>query len=234
MAHLDVPRSCFCCSLPDMAALKVLPIIHTTIVIAISYSFSSVYLPLPLIDHDAEVLSSVPSSCYSPFPPSFSSASISQPSSSSSPFSSRRHHGHHHHDSPLPVLWFQLPWTTKVGPRVKVVVKSKNSNRKWSGTPKKRKITYRDRRKIPKSWWLSQRRALCGESLVRLHHRPTRRDKFASWGDDKAGAQALAAQGQFYLFCSCDCNRVCSCHCYHGCCYWHLSLSLSSCSLSLS
>ena len=66
--------------------------------------------------------------------------------------------------------------------------------------PLKKKITYPNRRKIPKSWWLSQRRALCGESLVRLHHWPFRRDKFASWGDDKAGAQALAAQGQFYLF----------------------------------
>ena len=79
-------------------------------------------------------------------------------------------------------------------------------------TPKQRKITYPDRRKIPKSWWLSQRRALCGESLVRLHHRPFRRDKFASWGDDKAGAQALAAQGQFYLFCFWGCYHVCSCH----------------------
>ena len=49
MAHLDVPRSCFCCSLPDMAALKVQP------VIVISYSFSSTSLPLAVIDHDAEI-----------------------------------------------------------------------------------------------------------------------------------------------------------------------------------
>ena len=131
MAHLDVPRSCFCCSLPHMAALKVLPIIHTTIVIAISYSFSSVYLPLPR--QSITMLRFYPPfhpPATLPFPPSFSSASFSQPSSSSSPFSSRRHHRHHHHDSPLPVLWFQPPWTTKVGPMAKVVVKSKTSKRK--------------------------------------------------------------------------------------------------------
>ena len=116
MAHLDVPRSCFCCSLPDMAALKVLPVIHTTIVI--SYSFSSA--SIMMLRFDDSLVPSFPSSCYSPFPPSFFSASFSQPSSSSSPFSSRRHHRHHHHDSP--VLWFQPLWTTKVGPRAKVVV----------------------------------------------------------------------------------------------------------------
>ena len=95
MAHLDVPWSCFCCSLSDMAALKVLPIIHTTIVIVISYSFSSA--SIMMLRFDDSLVPSFPSSCCSPFfPPHF-------------PLQLFYSHQHHHHDGIIAIITMILP-----------------------------------------------------------------------------------------------------------------------------